>query len=81
MGGLVGCNGGGKEHALGVIVAVEAMKKGKEDGIWGVCGDMFEMHAGELGGGEERKLTHMLQTACVRRDDAIGGGEGGHGRK
>ena len=57
--GLVGGCGGGKEHALGVVVAVEAMEKGKEDRVGGVCGEMLEMHACKLGGVEEGKLARM----------------------
>ena len=52
------------------------MEKGKEDRVGWVSGDMLEMHAGELGGGEEGNLARMLQTAGVWRDDAIGGRHG-----
>lgn len=79
MRGLVGTCGGGKEHALGIIVAVEAMEKRKEDRVGRVCGEVLEMHAGELVCGEEGKLAGMLETAGVWRDDAIRR-EGSHGR-
>lgn len=72
--GPVGRGGGGKEHALGVVVAVEAMEKREEDGVGGVCGEMGEMHAGKEGGGKEGKRARMAQRAAVWRDDAVGGG-------
>ena len=43
----------GKEHALGVVVAVEAMEEGEQDGVWRVGRDVFEVHTGELVSWEE----------------------------
>ena len=75
--GLVwGCRGG-EEHALIVVVAVEAMEKREEDRVWGVVGEMFEVHAGKVVCWEEGDMCEVVQLTRVGGDDAIARG-GGH---
>lgn len=75
------CGGrGGKKHALGVVVAVEAMEEGEEDRVRRVCGDVFEVHTGKVCDGEEGKPAAVAEGSCVGWDDAIGG-EDGHRRR
>ena len=63
-----------EEHGLGVVVAVEAMEEGEEDGVGGVGGDVLEVHAGKVGSGEEGDVGGgMLEDGAVGRDNAIGG--------
>lgn len=72
--------GGSEEHALCVVVAVEAVEEGEENGVGWVSGEMFEVHTGELVCGEEEEEevgVGMAESGRVGRNDAIGEGHDG----